>query len=323
MSAKGTKRKWAVLLTAAIMLGTLGCSNTSTSQDSNEEKATAKSESATTKKDDSKEPVSKEVTINEQVLVDWEGLKVTATGLEKTEYGDGMELKLLTENNTSGGINLELSKLFVNGAYANNAMNASSNSEIPAGKKAKDSVMLEDLEEWLGGEKIGSIELEFIVRDSSKDPYDDTSIIYTSDLATIQTSAYDEVDTKAIAEGTELYSQNGIRIVVKELTGSGNYMYELLLYLENTTEKDIFLECYDATADGFVIEQPLLSGLVPAGRCSIEPMHFYYDENVPDEAALKEVKEIQFGVKVYDRSQYNRYSDSGLLIDTGMLTYEP
>lgn len=316
----------AVILMLCMLLSLTGCGGSGAATGETEEKSSE--EAAESEETDNGEAASEAVTVEEQVLVEWEGLKITATGLEESAYP---VLKLLVENDTSYGISLEATKLFVNGCYMEDSSYGLSLAEIPAGKKANAKLSLNPgvagFLEKAGITEVGMIDVEFTARDTSMDYYDDASVLYTSELVNIQTSAYENMDTDAIAEGKELYNQNGIRIVAKELSAYAGYdfNYALFLYVENTTDKDIVLNSYDVTVDGFVPEN--VSGLygwqIPAGSYSVDGLIISCDENIPNEDALKDVEELEFGVKIYDVSCWNGgYDDSGLLADTGMLVYE-
>ena len=82
--------------------------------------------------------------------------------------------------------------------------------------------------------------------------------------------------------------------------------------------------CYDVSVDGFVPERggELTSFRVPAGKCSVDGLVIWYDETVSDSKAIKDIKEMQFGLKIYDEANWSwGFDDSGLIADTGVLTY--
>ena len=314
-----------LVLVLGMAFSAAGCGNSGGSAEQKEEKKTEEKKESSEKK--SKE---KDLTIDETVLVDWEGLKVTATSIENDEYSKEPAIKLLIENDTEYGISIAVSKLFVNGCYMPDAYFGVNLCDVPTGKKANETLPLNpSSDEFLkkaGIDTVGSVDVEFTVRDSSKDYYDDSSVLYTSDVANIQTSAYDNMDTDAIAEGTELYNQNGVRIVAKELSAFSSMDYGLYLYVENTTDMDIILQSYDVSVDGFVPEEggDMNSFEIPAGTYSVDALVIWYDETVPDESAVEDVKEMQLGLKIFDAANwFYGYDDEGLIADTGMLTYTP
>lgn len=320
MFRKVMKRTGAVFFMAALLAGLTACGG---SEAPAKESGEAKAESEEDAGSEKEEAKAQEVTIEEQALVEWEGLKVTATGLEKDEYSEELSLKLLVENDTSYGIKLSVAKLFVNGCCIN--YSERDLGDVPAGKKANEEVALGEYGSGILGKigigEVGEIEATFSVRDSSVDYYEDASLLYTSEPVQIQTSAYDRMDTETIAEGAELYNENGIRIVAKGLAPYYSN-YALVLYAENTTDQDVVMEYYDVTVDGFVADPGSYSMIVPAGRSSAGILMLSYDETVPDEAALDKVEKLEFGIKAYDAANDNYwYDDSAMLFDTGILAY--
>lgn len=319
------RKKWMAVILASVMAFSLSaCGGSGAASEEKTEETADKEETKTEEKKEDK------LSIEETVLLDWEGLKITATGIEKKENRDTPWLKLLVENDTSYGVSIEVSSLLVNGCYIQESSFGMNLADIPAGKKANEKLYLGssgvNLNEIAGIGEIGMIDVEFTVRDSSMDYYDDASILVKSELINLHTSAYDDMDTSAMAEGTELYNQNGIRIVTKGLDEyAKDYNYALYLYAENTTDKDIVIDSYDVSVDGFVPDEysgSLNSFRIPAGKCSVEGMVFYYDETVTDPAAIKDIKEVQFGLKAYDEANWTwGYDDTGLIADTGVLTY--
>lgn len=325
------RKKGRLPLTLALILamtaGMAGCGNS-------EAPAEGKTEETAEETTEKEETVSEEQTesdvlsIEEQVLLEWEGLTVTATGIDENSHS---ALKLLVENDTSYGIDLEVAEMYVNGCCMFTSDPGNSIGEVPAGKKLNASINFNQgvngFLEKAGIEEVGSIELKFIVRDSSQDVYDDASALYTSEVITVKTSAYEDMDTEVIAEGKELYNQNGIRIVAKELSAyaRSDYNYALFLYIENSTDKEVVVDCYDVSVDGFVKGDAAGTLCwIPAGRYTVTGLCVLCDEEVPNEDALKDVKEMEFGLKIYDSATWAwGYDDIGLLADTGMLVYEP
>lgn len=329
------KKVLSVLLSLALTAGLSACGGSGSSDadtgSSDATQETASEEEASEEETDSDEADSSgDVSVEEQVLMEWEGLKVTLTGIEINEYSNAPVAEFLVENDTSYGISLEVSALYVNGCYMEDSSYGLKTGDVPAGKKANQTLSLDasglGVLPKLGIDTVGSFECQFTVRDSSTDYYDDNSILYTSDIAEVRTSEYDSMDTSAISEGTELYNQNGVRIVAKDIASYAQTNYALYLYVENTTDMDIVMDSYDVTVNGFVPEGSggLNAWSIPAGRYSADGLVIFYDSTVPDEASLGGITDIEFGIKIYDESSWTYgYTDDGLLADTGMMTFTP
>ena len=77
------------------------------------------------------------VTIDETILYDQDGYKITAKGLTTDGYS-GPQVKLLIENNSSKSIIVQCRNLSVNGYMIEPVFSA----DVAAGKKANDSITL-------------------------------------------------------------------------------------------------------------------------------------------------------------------------------------
>lgn len=321
------KRKIAALFVASLMaFSTAACGgagNTNSNRTASDEASSESTDAGTDKEEQAEETV--QVTVEKQVLADWdEGLTITLTGIEADAYST--KLKLLVENNTSYNVSVISSDISVNDCYLDSG---SKLGDVPAGKKANQELMLGGISgasflTAVGIDPVGSVECSFKINDNSVDTSSGASAeIYHSDPVEIKTSAYDQINADAISEGTELYNQDGVRIVAKgivtDITGYGP-----CLYVENTTDKDLMLLSYDTTVNSFVPEfGGSMQWLIPAGKQAAEIMILYYDSTIADESAVSDITDIEFGFYIADMAVYDGWSDEGIIADTGMLTYTP
>ena len=146
------------------------------------------------------ETESSDVTIEEQVLFEENGLKVTATEyVSDSIWGDG--IKILLENDGPEDVGLVCNALIVNDYMITDLFS----STIAAGKKADETLYLSSSGLKAAGiENVGKIEVYF----HTFDP-DTYMTINDFDCITIQTSAYDTMDTEPNDAGQELYNENG------------------------------------------------------------------------------------------------------------------
>ena len=187
-------------------------------------------------------------TIEETVLFEYNGIKVTAK--EITEDWLGPELKVLIENDTDENINVSLDEIAVNDYM----VSAWLYEDVAAGKKSNAT-----FEIWsstlsnAGISNIGKIDFYFRVINS-----DNYNTIYESKEIELKTSLYDEMDSEANDVGTELLNQNGIRIVGKgvndSLWGQG-----VLLYIENNSDKNIIVSTDNLSVNGYMVNGYLYS----------------------------------------------------------------
>ena len=207
MKRKILKKLSLVLVLGAFAVMALG-SGSSSSDDNKKAITDGSTETgdAGSKEDSVEKESSVDITIEEQVLVDQDGIKITATGMEDDSiWGEGV--KLLIENNTEKNVGIGCNALIVNNYMITDLFSTS----VAAGKQANEVMYMSSSElEAAGISNIGQIEVYFHVYDS--DSYD---TLFDPDVAVIQTSDYANMDVTAADDGTELYNQDGIRIVGK------------------------------------------------------------------------------------------------------------
>ena len=243
-----------ILLVALISFNLFACSFNSDDDSTNEENIN------TTKNKDIQDESTKDTseqgdnlipTIEETVLFEYNGIKVTAK--EITEDWLGPELKVLIENDTDENINVSLDEIAVNDYM----VSAWLYEDVAAGKKSNAT-----FEIWsstlsnAGISNIGKIDFYFRVINS-----DNYNTIYESKEIELKTSLYDEMDLEANDVGTELLNQNGIRIVGKgvndSLWGQG-----VLLYIENNSDKNIIVSTDNLSVNGYMVNGYLYSTIM-------------------------------------------------------------
>lgn len=132
---------------------------------------------------------SAETTIEPTILVDQDGILITATGLECE--GIKGELKLDIENNSDKDVSIISGSIGFNHNAINNYMTDECyvNVDVGSGKKAKESVKFGAwYNAYMDFSDIASITMAFQVKD------DDHDTLFYSDPVEIKTSAYDSYD---------------------------------------------------------------------------------------------------------------------------------
>lgn len=187
---------------------------------------------------------SNDITIEEQVLIEQDGLKITAKEyVSDSIWGDS--LKLLLENDSDSNVGVGCDALIVNDFMISDLFS----STIASGKKANEDINLFTSElEAAGIENVGKIELYF----HTFDP--DTYMTITEfDCVTIETSAFDSMDSTVDDSGQELYNDNGVRIVGKYVDENSIWGTAVLLYIENNSGKNVIVQCDDMSINGFMV----------------------------------------------------------------------
>lgn len=246
----------------------------------------------------SEEASDVKVTIDEQVLVSQEGIVVTAIEyVSDNIWGDG--IKLLLENNSDKNVTVGCNALIVNDYMITDLFV----SDIAAGKKANETLYLSSTQLKAAGiENVGKIEIYFHVYDSST--YD---TVFDADCVVIQTSESANMDTVPNDAGTELYHQDGIRIVGKTVDENSFWGTAILLYLENNTEKNVGISVDDMSINGFMMS-PFFSTTVYSGKKAINDITVFSSDL--EENGIEAIEEVELKFHIYDADSYSTITDS-------------
>lgn len=230
-------------------------------------------------------------TIEEQVLVDTEGIKITAMGYTTDGFlGDGV--KLVIENNTDRDYTIGCDALIVNDYMINDLFV----STVAAGKTANETVDLYSSELKAAGiENVGQIELYFHAYD------DDFNYLFRKEYAVIETSCYDDMDTSADEDGTELYNENGIRIVGKTVDENSFWGTSILLYIENNSGKNVGISVNDMSVNGVMMD-PLFSTTVYDGKKAVDSITLFESDLQDNDIESIDSAELKFNI--YNADSY-------------------
>ena len=228
-----------------------------------------------------------DATLEETVMVDEGGVKITATGLTYTDYS--VDLDLTIENNSGKTLS------FVSGSlgYSCNSINGYMvndgylNCDVSDGKKANDSISFNyDTLMLYGIDEIADMEIGFSMTDEDYNTkYSGPRQLKTSAYDTHNYSAdhYQETITSHAAMSTygyemtcfsndALYDENGVKLLSSGIMKNGDGETALLLELENTTDSMVYLSASDIRINGLVVNSSIWSSdAVNSGkRCIVE-----------------------------------------------------
>ena len=204
---------------------------------------------------------SQTASIEETVILDQNGLKITATGLEDSFMGD--ELKLLVENNNGQNLTVQSHASSVNGYMITNIMSI----DVADGKKVNDALTLTSSEMEDCG--ITSItDLAFTLHVFNTDTWEtviDTPVIeLKTNLSGSVTQTYDD-------SGNVVYDAGGIRIITKGKTDDSILGPGIQVYVENNSAEDIMVQTRNVSINGFMVDT-FYSPLVMAGKRSLSSL---------------------------------------------------
>jgi hypothetical protein len=182
-------------------------------------------------------------------------------------------------------------------------------SEVAAGKKSNETLYLSSSELNAAGiENVGKIEIYFHIYDSST--YD---TIYDSDCVTIETSEYANMDETPNDAGNELYNEGGIRIVGKTVDENSFWGTAILLYIENTSGKNVGISVDDMSINGFMMS-PFFSTTVYDGKKDIDEITIFSSDL--EENGIESIDEVELKFHIYDADTYSTITDSDAITFT-------
>ncbi len=294
------KRNWIVVLLCLCVFAfmALGSGSTETSDIVVDETSEASTSEENADLTEEVETTSSDVTIEEQVLVDQDGIVITATEYTTDAiWGDG--IKLLIENNSDQNVMVSCKALIVNDYMITDFFV----SDVVAGKKANETMYLSSAELKAAGiDSVGQIEVYFHVYDS--ETYDN---VFDADMVTIETSDYENMDTTADDSGTELYNEGGIKIVGKAVDENSFWGTAILLYIENTSGTDVGVQCDNMSINGFMMT-PYFSCDVYDGKKAISSITLMSSEL--EDNGIESLDEIELQFHIYDVNTFSTITDS-------------
>ena len=241
---------------------------------------------------------SADVSIEEQVLLDHDGITITAKEYVTDKiWGDG--IKLLLENNSDKSVTIGCDALIVNNYMITDLFV----STVAAGKKDNEVMYLSSDElEAAGIDCVGQVEIYFHI-------YEEDSLLdmYHSDCVTIKTSEYDNMDTTPNDAGKELYNENGVRIVGKTVDEGSFWGTAILLYCENTSGRKIGINVAELSVNGFMVD-PLFSTEIYDGKRVLD--HITILSSDLEENGIETIEEVELKFHIYDADTYDTIADS-------------
>lgn len=243
-----------------------------------------------------------EASVSEQVLLDKDGIVITAKSLDYDAFL-GPELKLTLENNSDQGVTVQVRDVSVNGLMIDPLFSC----EIEPGKKANDGItfMSSTLEEN-GIDTIGSIELKFHVFLSG-----DWETLFDTDDILIETSAAADVGSGEVGGTKVIFEQDGITISYKEFDMDAFLGVDMKIFVDNQSDKAIIVQARDVSVNGFMVD-PLFSCDVMPGKKANDGLTIM--ESQLEENGITEIEEIEFKFHIFEKESYDKIVDTDPII---------
>lgn len=326
------KRRWlAIAATAVIVLGLAGCGGSNSGSSSG----------AGTKANGSKSSVTQFDL--DQVLYDQEGVTVTATGYQMTDNGND-KLLISVKNDTDYEVAVDETSISVNGFVESTYIMGLEAYEIEMVLSDLETMGYDSAQDFLDtmyymtgpGETkdfeisvvfgddelpyIGKVQQIQISMDAMKftDMENEVNLgaeeMPDGEVVTIETGEFDGELKLPEMDGTEIYNQDGIRIVELGMEYDAEYQeLDVNLYIENNSEQSMSLFSDQASVNDFMQDVGIgLYGDLLSGQKIITSLEI---RNMTDIEKVEDVESLECTIEIENADTYD-------LIDTVTYTYE-
>lgn len=270
--------RWGSLALICVMVMMLCACSTSGGEESKEQNKQDKEESG--EKNEKKKQMP---SIEEQVLYEENGFRITATSLEITEVSENdgysfADLNLMIENEGTEDMGYVIQSQVVN-KYEMDGSLIPVEKTVPAGKKANEKLTISGREMEKAGfaiNEIGEIEVDFIIGKAGEGLSDSIR----TGLMPVRTSEYDKIESKPAEGGKEIYNEAGVRIVYLGMVKGeeeGQDPFSADVYIENTSDTTVVCWITGGTIDGTEVSS-YNTPHVSAGRMARTSIGFFGDE---------------------------------------------
>ena len=248
--------------------------------------------------------VATTATIESTVLVDQDGIVITAQELvDDSIWGPGV--KLLIENNSSQNQIIQCDYAVVNNFMMSSLLFSA---DVAAGKKSNETLYFTDtvLEE-AGITEIA--EMDFVFYSVDPDTYQRN---FTTDEITLPTSLAGQYQQTIPEEGQELYNQGGLRIVGRYVEEDTLWGAGVVLLIDNQSGQDLLLTCDNMSINGFMVS-PFFSARVNNGRMAISNITVFSSDLEAN--GIQSVENIELSFTGISPDSYQT------LVDTGAISF--
>lgn len=236
------------------------------------------------------------VTLQETVIYDDQGIKITVK--ELLDGWSGPELKVLVENNSTRNIVFSGSEFIVNGV----TVSGYAHIDVAAGKKTNDTITLYDDDlEVAGIQSVATIQgMDCRVYDS--DSYVDMFDVPFTLATSIATTHVQNIDDS----GDVLFEKAGVTVIAKKLHQDW-LGYTVVLFVRNDTGKDIIVNADNISVNGFTITGWLYDHVYADSVrfCEITVSSSSLGEN-----DIEKIDTVTFTIDIIDAETYNRIAAS-------------
>lgn len=248
-------------------------------------------------------PDNYEVSLNEQIVFDQEGIVITVKGLDLEDSFFGPEISVLIENNNEKDITVQVRNISINDIM----VDAIFSSDVASGKKANDGItIMDDYLERANITTIKTIELSFHIFDS-----DSWDTIVDSEPILLETLGSESYIQEYDDSGTVAVDMNGVKIVIKKLDSSDSFWgADVYVYIENNSEQDITVQTRDVSINGFMVD-PIFSSDIVAGKKAFDTITFMESDLTDND--ITDINTIELIFHIFNTDSWNTIFDSDIV----------
>lgn len=239
------------------------------------------------------------VEVEEEVLFDQEGIKVTLKSIDE-EGWIGTSLKVLVENNSEQSITIQARDSSINGVMVSTLFSC----DVEPNKKANDEItfMESDIEK-ADISVIKDIELKLHIFDSNTwdEIIDSESILINTNADKGYVQLYDD-------SGQVVLDEKDIKIVMKRVDSEDSFWgADIHVYIENNSAIDMSVQARDVSINGFMID-PIFSSDVLSGKKAYDTITFL-DVDLEDNDIIN-IDEMELSFHIFNMESWDTIFDS-------------
>lgn len=241
-----------------------------------------------------------DVTLENQVIYDREGVRITVTGIEEDSW-TGTKIWMMLENNTDRNLLLTGDVFVVNGITVQAYLYA----EVAAGMKANDSLELfTDVLDMADIEKIATVR-GYDTRLVDSDSLDTVAKIPLSLETSVAETHVQEIDDS----GEEIFSRDGVTVTARVISEEF-YGQAVQLLVKNDTGKDIIVEAENISVNGFTVDAWLYDTVC---RDTVRFSELDLFASGLQDNGIEEVENVTFTLRILDDTTYETLLKSDVL----------
>ena len=238
-------------------------------------------------------------TIEETVLLDQDGIVVTAKEIvDESVWGQG--IKVLIENNSSRDVTVTATAMAVNGYMLTDFLYEKVTAD------AKSNAVIHCLNNELEKAGITNIE-EVAIWFSLVDPESYMTSYSSDEPAILRTSLYTGAESEAFSDGIEVINQDGIRVVVKYVDEKSIWGTSVLIYAENNSGRNVGLSADNVSINGFMIDGYYYAD-IKSGYKSFDDMTIFSSSLKDND--IEKIDNIKLTFNCYDTDSYSTIFES-------------